>query len=208
MGRSWLQYRSPSLAAGLNSPTRGRRASRPGRQRFTIRLVADPIVVPSLFTAVTCIVCASAIPVVVIIARKRWLEKQSWRAINAAARPRRPAVSWQAGRWDADPRHAYVANVGDDTAYEVSVTACERVVGTAQRVPPYRADALSSTSELPCYINFCVDQRLNRPISLAAEEAPQTAQNKTVCPDRTEVVVRVDWRSDGGEWFNQTVRTD
>jgi hypothetical protein len=106
------------------------------------------------------------------------------------------------------PRHAYVANVGDDTAYEVRVTACERVVGTAQRVPPYRADALSSTSKLPCYINFCVDERLNRPISLGAEEAPRTARNKTVCPDRTEVVVRVDWRSDDGEWFNQSVRTD
>ena len=199
--------RRPSLvAAGRNSPTRVRRASQIGQQRFTIRLVADPIVVLPLFTAVVSIVCA--IPLVVVIARKRWLEQQSRRASTAAARLRRPAVSWQAGRWDADPRHAYVANVGDDTAYEVRVTACERVVGTAQRVPPYRADALSSTSELPCYINFCVDERLNRPISLGAEEAARTARNNTVCPDRTEVVVRVDWRSDDGEWFNQSVRTD
>jgi hypothetical protein len=53
-------------------------------------------------------------------------------------------------------RHAYVANVGDDTAYEVSVTACDRVIGRASSVPPYRADRLSSSSELPCYVNFCV----------------------------------------------------
>jgi hypothetical protein len=171
-----------------------------------MRLVADPIVVLSLFIALTSIV--SAIAVVVVIALKRRLERQSRRAATAAARRRRPGVSWQAGRWDTDPRHAYVANVGDDTAYEVSVTACERVVGAAQRVPPYRTDALSSTSQIPCYINFCVDERLNRPISLGAEKAPRTARNKTVCPDRTEVVVRVDWRSDDGEWFNQSVRTD
>jgi hypothetical protein len=178
-----------------------------GQQRFTIRSVADPIVVLSLFTAAISIVCAVA--VVVVIALKRRLERQ-WqsRAATAAARPRRPAVSWQAGRWDTDPRHAYVANVGDDTAYEVSVTACERVVGTAQRVPPYHADGLSSRSQLPCYINFCVDERLNRPLSLGAEKAPRTARDKTVCPDRPEVVVRIDWRSDKGEWFNQTARTD
>lgn len=164
------------------------------------------MVVAFLFTAVPCIVCA--IPVVVMIARKRWLEQQSRRAVTAAARPGPPAVSWQAGRWDTDPRHAYVANLGDDIAYEVSVTACERVVGTAQRVPPYRTNALSSSSELPCYINFCVDELLNRPISLDAEAGPRTARNKTICPDLTEVVVRIDWRSDGGEWFNQSVRTD
>lgn len=177
-----------------------------GQERFTLRLVADPIVVLSLFTAVTSIVCV--ISVVVVIVLKRRTKRQSRRATAAAARPRRPAVSWQAGRWDTDPRHAYVANVGDDTAYDASVTACERVVGTAQRVPPYRADALSSTSQLPCYINFCVDERLNRAISLGAEEAPRTARNNTVCPDRREVVVRVDWRSEDGEWFNQSVRTD
>lgn len=176
-----------------------------GQERFTLRLVADPIVVPSLFAAVTCIVCA--IPLLVIIARKRWLEQQSRRAINAATRPRRPAVSWQAGRWDTDPQHAYVANVGDDTAHEVSVTACERVVGTAQQVPPYRADALSSTSQLPCYINFCVDKRPNRPISFGAQTAARTTRSTAVCPDRSDVVVRVDWRSNDGERFNQTVRT-
>jgi hypothetical protein len=60
-------------------------------------------------------------------------------------------------------------------------------VGTAQRVPPYRADALSSTSELPCYINFCVDQRLNRPISLAAEEVRE--------PRRTRPFVQIEPRS-------------
>ena len=27
----------------------------------------------------------------------------------------RARVFWQAGRWDTDPGHAYVANIGDDT---------------------------------------------------------------------------------------------
>jgi hypothetical protein len=176
-----------------------------GPQRFTIRLVADPTVVFQLFIAVISIV--SAIAAIVLIAFRRRAERQSRRAAIAAARPRRPAVSWQAGRWDTDPRHAYVANVGDDTAYEVRVTACEQVVGTAQRVPPYRADALSSTSQPPCYINFCVHQRLHRPMSPDAQKPPPTTRNKTICPDRTEVAVRVDWRSDAGEWFNQSIRT-
>jgi hypothetical protein len=117
-------------------------------------------------------------------------------------------VSWQAGRWDADPRHAYVANVGDDTAYEVSMTGCERVIGTAPSVPPYRADRLSSSSELPRYVNVCVDERLKRQISLGADWATQSAQDNAVDPDGLEVVVRVSWRSEHGEWFTQTVRTD
>jgi hypothetical protein len=117
-------------------------------------------------------------------------------------------VSWQAGRWDTDPRHAYVANVGDDTAYEVSVTARDRVIGRAPSVPPYRADRLSSSSEPPCYVNFCVDERLKRQISLGADWATQSAQDNAVDPDGLEVVVRVSWRSEHGEWFTQTVRTD
>jgi hypothetical protein len=120
----------------------------------------------------------------------------------------RPEVSWQAGRWDTDPRHAYVANVGDDTAYEVSVTARDRVIGRAPSVPPYRADRLSSSSEPPCYVNFCVDERLKRQISLGADWATQSAQDNAVDPDGLEVVVRVSWRSEHGEWFTQTVRTD
>jgi hypothetical protein len=49
-------------------------------------------------------------------------------------------VYWQAGQWDSDPTHVYVANIGDDTAYQVSVTACDEVVERTRSVPPYRID--------------------------------------------------------------------
>lgn len=136
----------------------------------------------------------------------KWRSKEQaeW---TGTAGPRRPGVSWQAGRWDTDSRHAYVANVGDDTAHEVSVTAFDQVVGTAQSVPPYRADRLSSTSEPPFYVNFCVHERRNQRISAGADTATRSAQDNAVDPDPFEVLVRVSW-SEHGEWFSQTVRTD
>jgi hypothetical protein len=111
-----------------------------------------------------------------------YLHRRAVEGARQARRPR-PGVSWQAGRWDTDPRHAYVANAGHETAYEVSVTACDRVIGRASSVPPYRADRLSSSSELPCYVNFCVDERLKRQISLGGDRATQSAQDKAVDPD-------------------------
>jgi hypothetical protein len=136
----------------------------------------------------------------------KWSSKQQ-AGSAATAGPRRPGVSWQAGRWDTDSRHAYVANVGDDTAHEVSVTAFDQVVGTAQSVPPYRADRLSSSSEPPFYVNFCVHERRNQRISFGADRATRSAQGNAVDPDPLEVLIRVSW-SDHGEWFSQTVRTD
>jgi hypothetical protein len=93
-------------------------------------------------------------------------------------------VSWQVGRWDDDPRHAYIANVGDDTAYEVSVSAHDRVVATARSVPSYSADRLSPSSESPCYLNFSV--------------VPQ--------PDSDHLEVTVRWMSANGERFTRDVR--
>lgn len=136
----------------------------------------------------------------------KWRSKQQaeW---TSTAGPRGPGVSWQAGRWDTDSRHAYVANVGDDTAQEVSVTVFDQVVGTAQSVPPYRADRLSSSSEPPFYVNFCVHEGSNQRISFGADRVTRSAQDKAVDPDAFEVLVRVSW-SEHGEWFSQTVRTD
>ena len=134
-------------------------------------------------------------------------QRFTWLDSTTSARLGRPRVSWQAGRWDTDPRHCYVANVGDGTAYEVNVTAFDRVIATAQSVPPYRADRLSSTSEPPCYLNFCVDQRLKRSVSFGPDRAIRSALDKTVDPDRLEVVVQVSWRSENSEHFTQTVRT-
>ena len=168
---------------------------------------------PALFVALSLLVAAMAIPVVILVAvllttviayrqRFTWLEDST-----RTARLGRPRVSWQAGRWDTDPRHGYVANVGDGTAYEVNVTASDRVIATAQSVPPYRADRLSSTSEPPCYLNFCVDQRLKRSVSFGPDRDTRSALDKTVDPDRLEVIVQVSWRSENSEYFTHTVRT-
>jgi len=79
--------------------------------------------------------------------------------------PARAGASWQAGRWDTDARHAYVANVGDDVAYELTVTSpqSERVIRTVERVPPYSGARLESTSDLPCYVSFSLDNRAKQP---------------------------------------------
>lgn len=93
------------------------------------------------------------------VAYKRRSKQPASLADNA--KPNQSVVSWQAGRWDADRRHAYVANLGEGIAYEVSVTANDRVIGTAQSVPPFRAGRLSSTSEVPRY-GSCMEQIVNR----------------------------------------------
>jgi hypothetical protein len=59
------------------------------------------------------------------IAWDRQLRQQ--RRPTFARETRWPRVYWQAGRWDTDASHAYIANIGDDTAYDVSVTAYDRV---------------------------------------------------------------------------------
>jgi hypothetical protein len=104
----------------------------------------------------------------------------------------RPRVFWHAGRWDTDSSRAYVANIGDDTAYDVSVTAYDRVVGLTRSVPPCRADWMLVSSELPCYLCFRVEGR------------PDNAFD----PGRSDVAVLVSWRSENDDWFTQTVRAD
>lgn len=147
-----------------------------------------------------------AVLLLLLFIASRWRSKQQaeW---NSTAGPRRPGVSWQAGRWDTDYRHAYVANVGDDTAHEVSVTVFDQVVGAAQSVPPYRADRLSSSSEPPFYVNFCVHEEPHQRISFGADRSTRSVQGKAIDPNAYEVPVRVSW-SEHGEWFSQTVRTD
>jgi hypothetical protein len=126
---------------------------------------------------------------------------------TAVRAPQRPPVYWQAGRWDTDPSHGYVANIGDDTAYEVSVTAYGRVVGRTRNVPPCRADWLLESSGLPCYVSFRVNQWSNRQASLGVL-ASHGVPDKAVDPDRSGITVRVTWRSENDDWFTQTVRAD
>jgi hypothetical protein len=166
--------------------------------------MGDSVLVLEFMTAGAALILAVGALFIVVYGRRSRRQADS----TATLGPRRLGVSWQAGRWDTDPRHAYVANVGDDTAYQVCVKACDRVVGTAQRVPPYRADQLFSSSQPPCYVNFCVDERLKRRIPLDADSATRSAKDKSVDSHQLEVVVRVSWQSEHGERFTQTVHTD
>lgn len=146
-----------------------------------------------------------ALAMVLLAGYKRRMMK-----IRAMAEPARqaPGARWQAGRWDADARHAYVANLGDGTAYEVSVTEGQQVVATASSVPPYSPARLASTSGPPCYVNFCVHSR-SRQRSLVST-AGGTQRDSGRCNDAMSsgVVVKVSWRSESGEWSSQTVHAD
>jgi hypothetical protein len=158
--------------------------------------------VGSLLLAVVAFPVVAFLLLLVVMYERRTLQ-QSGSAANA--KPRQSLVRWQAGRWDTDRRHAYVANLGDDVAYEVSVTAYDRVIGTAQSVPPFRTSRLSSTSEVPCYVNFCFDhQRLAHGAIRGAEGASQSALDNVGDSDQVEFVVQVSWRSKDGEWSTHT----
>jgi hypothetical protein len=119
------------------------------------------------------------------------------------ARPTRAGASWQVGRWDTDARHAYVANVGNDTAYEVTVTSphSDRVIRTVELVPPYNATRLESTSDPPCYVSFSLDNRARQPQHAGAGSSAAE-------PEMHEIVVRLRWRSEQGHWSTQVVRID
>ena len=140
------------------------------------------LTVLSLGIGLSAVVMAALLPFG--ISYDRWLRQQRRPTVSGAAD--RPGVYWQAGRWDSDPSHAYVANIGDDTAYEVSVTVYDHVVGQTRSVPPCRADGMRPSAKLPCYVMFCDD-------------------HCSVGPDGSDVAVRVSWRSENDEWFTQIV---
>lgn len=104
--------------------------------------------------------------------------------VSAAPPIREPAAAWQAGRWDGDARHAYLANLGDEAAAEVIVTDDHRVLAVADSVPPYTADRLAPNASPPCYVSFLLDRRV-----------------------RT-TTLRVSWRAADDQWFAQAVRFD
>ena len=131
---------------------------------------------PTLVVVLLLLLTVAAL-LLLFFAAYKWSSKRQadW---TATTEPREPTVSWQVGRWDTDARHAYVANVGEATAYEVNIMASDRVLGTAQSVPPYSADRLSSSSEPPCYVNFCVHERIKRRISSGVDGATRSAQGQ------------------------------
>ncbi len=95
-------------------------------------------------------------------------------------RPDPPGAFWQAGQWDSDPRHLYVANIGVEPAYQVSVSVCDEVIERTREVPPCRASAISSWSARPYYVILRADQWPKRQI-------------------------QVNWRSKSDECFSQTL---
>lgn len=157
----------------------------------------------SVGIVIAAVIMALLLPLVIPYQRQLRQQLRST-AVRAA---QRPPVYWQAGRLDTDPSRGYVANIGDDTAYEVSVTAYGRVIGRTRSVPPCRADWMLESSDLPCYVTFRVDQWSNRQVSLGVL-ASHGVPDKAVDPDRPGVTVRVTWRSENDDWFTQTVRAD
>jgi hypothetical protein len=147
---------------------------------------------------------------------------------NALANER-SVVKWQAGRQDkSNAGWLYVANIGEDTAYEVSLIAWdghERVSVKADTVPPRLLNE-HAESDPPGYIDFR--------LSLREENGPtatQAASMRLVMPpegsayreefeaqqreleeimdrqQRQQVVVRITWRSELGRWSTETLQT-
>lgn len=123
--------------------------------------------------------------------------------LTVPASPSQPSAQWQAGRWDVDPRHAYLANVGDATAYDVTVTVSGNVSCTAEAVPPFSAERLSSSGQA-CYVNLSVRQ------GLGASEVmtTQSRERGNAATETTEVDVHVRWRTASGEWCSQNAIID
>lgn len=140
--------------------------------------MTDPVVLASLVVAVMVVLWAVLLPLG--LPYHRLLRRQLRSTANGTRRRDPPGVFWQVGQWDSDPGHMYVANIGDDIAYQVSVSACDEVVGRTRSVPPCRSDGMNSWSALPYYVIFGVDQWSKRQI-------------------------RVSWRSENHEWFSQTL---
>jgi hypothetical protein len=136
------------------------------------------VVLCSLVVAVMVVLWAVLLPLG--LPYDRLLKQQLRSTAHGTRRRDPPGVFWQLGRWDSDPSHMYVANIGDDTAYQVSVAARDEVIERTSRVPPCRADRMNSTSALPYYVTFGVGQPFRRHI-------------------------RVSWRSENDELFSQTL---
>ena len=101
-----------------------------------------------------------------------------------------------------------MANLGDETAYDVSVTKGEQVIASTSSVPPYSADRLAWTSGPPCYVNFCVRIRAQQRSLVNATGGTQCEPGDAKREEASGITVRVRWRSASGEWFSQTVHAD
>jgi hypothetical protein len=117
----------------------------------------------------------------------------------------RGGVRWQVGRWDSDPRHVYVANLGDDIAYEVEVAEDQKVLATAPSVPPYSASPLRSIRDQPCYLNACIRGTL---MPRAAASVGRVREEHSASPSEDGVVLQVSWRTGLGERCTGSICAD
>lgn len=157
---------------------------------------------PSFVVVPLVALAAVYLAVICALGCKWWAKRQQ--ELTMSATPSEPRAQWRAGRWDIDPRHAYLANVGDATAYDVSVTLSDKVVCTAETVPPFSGERLSSLSGLPCYVNLSVRQRLGASLAMTIERR----ESGNAVPETSEVDVQVRWRTASGEWHTQNATID
>lgn len=153
---------------------------------------------PSLVVAPLVALAVVYIVFIFALGCKWWAKRQC--ELTVSAPPSESRAQWQAGRWDPDPRHAYLANVGDATAYDVTVMLFDKIVCTAETVPPFTAERLSSSSGLPCYVNLSVRQRLGA----SAAVTTQSRDSGNAVAETSEVDVQVRWRAASGEWHAQS----
>ena len=153
---------------------------------------------PSLLLAPLVALAAAYLAFIFALGCKWWAKRQ--RELTVSASASECCAHWQAGRWDIDPRHAYLANVGDATAYDVSITLSDKVVCTAETVPPFSAERLSSSSGLPCYVNLSVRQRFGASLAMTMG---RHGSGKAI-PETSELEVQVRWRAASGEWHTQS----
>lgn len=152
---------------------------------------------PSVVVAPLVALAAVYLAFICALGGKWWAKRQ--RELTVSASPYQSRAHWQAGRWDIDPRHAYLANVGDATAYDVTVTLSDKVVCTAKTVPPFTAERLSSSSGLPCYVNLSVRQRFGASLAMTMGRGSDNA-----VPETSDVEVQVSWRTAYGERHTQS----
>lgn len=157
---------------------------------------------PSLVVVPLVVFAAVYVAFVFALGWHWWAKRRQEPTVSESSSESR--AHWQAGRWDIDPRHAYLANVGDATAYDVSVTLSDKVVCTAEVVPPFSPERLSSSSGLPCYVNLSVRQRLEASVVTATE----SARSGNAVTETSGVGLRVRWRTATGEWQAQSATID
>jgi len=179
-------------------------------------------------TVITALLAAGSLGAVIVYGRRnadlaaQAVEKT--KAGNELARER-SIVNWQAGRQDnAIAGWLYVANIGEDTAHDVTVLAWDghdRVTVKADKVPPCLSDRKNG------YIEFTLAHRVeNGPDPTRAEEnkpimPPEESrafqefrerfwrpyEDSIAAEERRQVAVRIAWRSEHGRWSSKTLHT-